>query len=371
MSTFYINLIDYFGLPESGYESDSEILEKANSIKNLIKNENHRIVLSAVGDSHSLAYINYLLGLLEVSDNDNRIKLIVDTLSLTGSFAPIEAINFKNTFEYDSLLVRAAYHEDIDGCNKEFNTNATKFLFLPGKPYKIHRIRPLLYLYHQGLLNDNCEWSLCLSDSIKHLVYQYVPELNQDEYKTFISAVTKSLDNINVTLQSDSYHYLGFPIDFSLFSTTKCSLISETYFNEPQRSRFITEKTWRTISNKHPFVLLGQKEMYDYLESLGIDTFQYAVKHKKDSLIGDDETIIKKCMENIIYMLHSYPDSEKLLASTRSNYEVYKRLATRNRVAVSGPIERCIQTFNLIYEFSEDEEREIHRYDKIKTDADG
>jgi hypothetical protein len=355
MSTFYINLISYF----VGPESDSEILEKANSIKNLIKNENHHIVLSAVGDGHSVEYINYLLALLEVSDNDNRIKLIVDTLSLTGSFATFAAINFKNIIEYDSVLIRAAYYEDISGCNTEFNADATKFLYLPGKPYKIHRIRPLLYLYQQGLLNDNCEWSLCLPESIKPIVYQYVPELNQDEYGVFASAVTKSLDNINVALGSDSYHYNGFPIDFSLYSATKCSLISETYFNEPLRSRFITEKTWRTISNKHPFVLLGQKEMYDYLESLGIDTFQYAVKHKKDSLIGDDETIIKKCMENIIYMLHDYPDSEKLLASTRSNYETYKRLTTRNRVTVPEPIERCIQTFVIDYEFSEDEEREI------------
>jgi hypothetical protein len=353
--------MSYFGLPETGYESDSEILEKAFSIKNLIKNKNHRIVLSAVGDSHSLKYINYLLELLEVSDNDNHIKLIVDTLSLTGSSAPIKTINFKNIIEYDCSLIRAVYHEEMDGCNKEFNANATKFLYLPGKPYKIHRIRPLLYLYHQGLLNDNCEWSLCLPESIKNMAYQYVPELNQEEYNVFASAVTKSLDNINVTLQSDSYHYNGFPIDFSLYSSTKCSLISETYFNEPSRSRFITEKTWRTISNKHPFVLLGQKEMYDYLESLGIDTFQYAVKHKKDSLIGDDKTIIEKCMENIIYMLR-YPDSEKLLASTIHNYEAQQRLATHNRVAVPGPIERCIQTFVIDYEFSEDEDREIQRF---------
>jgi hypothetical protein len=354
--------MSYFGLPKNRYESDSEILEKANSIKNLIKNENHRIVLSAVADSHSLKYINYLLELLEVSDNDNRVKLIVDTLSLTGSSESIKAINFKNIIEYDCSLLRAAYYEDIDGCNIAFNADATKLLYLPGKPYKIHRIRPLLYLYHQGLLNDSCEWSLSLPESLKPMVYQYVSELNQDEYNVFVSAVIKSLDNINVTLQPDSYHYNGFPIDVSLYSATKCSLISETYFNDPTKAKFITEKTWRTISNKHPFVLIGQKEMYDYLESLGIDTFQYAVKHKKDSLVGDDETIIKKCMENIIYMLHSYPESEKLLASTISNYEAYRRIATRNRVAVPGPIERCIQTFVTNYEFSEDEELELHRF---------
>jgi hypothetical protein len=345
-------------MPSDGYETDPKILEKACSIKNLIKNENHHIVLSAVGDSCSLPYINYLLTLLGVNDNDTHIKLIIDTLSLAGSSVSIEELNFKNIIEYDSVLIRAAHYEELDGCNKEFNANATKFLYLPGKPYKVHRIRPLLYLYHRGLLNDSCEWSLRLPETMRDMVYQYVPELNQDEYNVFASAIVKSLDNIYVTLQPNSYHYNGFPIDFSLYSATKCSLISETYFNDKLKSKFITEKTWRTISNKHPFVLIGQKEMYDYLESLGIDTFQYAVKHTKDSLIGDDKTIIAKCMENIIYMLH-HPESEKLAASTKNNYEAYKHLVARNRIVVPGPVESCIQNNVLDYEFSEDEENEI------------
>jgi hypothetical protein len=107
-------------------------------------------------------------------------------------------------------------------------------------------------------------------------------------------------------------------------------------------------------------VLIAQKETYDYLESLGIDTFQYAVKHKKDSLIGDDKTIIEKCVENIIYMLQ-HPESEKLSASTRNNYETYKRLVAINRAVVPKPIELCIQTNITNYEFSEDEGKEIQR----------
>lgn len=349
----FISIIDYFGLPTDGYETDLSLVNKAEALKHLIHREDNFSVLTAVKDAHSVDYLNYLLKLLAIPAKSKNIIFIVDTLSLTGSGASADYIRFDQVIEYDSMLMRTSYYEKSHGANLAFNPNATKFLFIPGKPYKYHRIRPIFYLYQKGLLNDNCEWSCYTNHSMRELVYEYVSELNFEEYDTFLRSVTRQLDTIDVTMSTGSYHYNGFPIDSSLYSTTKCSLISETNFNQPQRSKFITEKTWRTVCNKHPFVLLEHAETYRFLESLGIDTFQYAVLHPSNTLLGDNENILIKCMENILFMLkHTSGLEDRLHASTEHNYKLYEFAVNRHKLAVHDLIDFHIHNGTIQHEFS-------------------
>lgn len=64
----------------------------------------------------------------------------------------------------------------------------------------------------------------------------------------------------------------GWPAPVEQMDHSWCSLVVETNSDQGS-SRFITEKTMRTISNAHPFVVYGAAGTVDYLSSRGFDTF--------------------------------------------------------------------------------------------------
>ena len=146
-----------------------------------------------------------------------------------------------------------------------------------GKAHKPHRIGLLYKLHQQGLLNDSkCIWS-CLKldiDSIK----EFLPDdVNNTEFDEFLSLYHRTADRLEIVIKPDGSpgYKGGFPFDETLYSKTNISLVSETrLFGTP----FITEKTYRTIINHHPFVVAGPPEQNKELEAQGFLTFDKFMK---------------------------------------------------------------------------------------------
>jgi hypothetical protein len=77
--------------------------------------------------------------------------------------------------------------------------------------------------------------------------------------------------------------------DLNHYSSTYFSVITETGMGNPTR---ITEKVFKAIVNKHPFLIIGCKDSLKYLQQLGYKTFPSMFDERYDSIETDVDRIL-------------------------------------------------------------------------------
>ena len=246
---------------------------------------------------------------------ENKINQIVDILSNNNiKFTILLNADYKHKFNHipntvfiNYFLLRT-YWYTLKNKNQHINQNwcdsSNKGLFLTGKTNKLHRVGLLYRLYQQNELIDNFEWSSFINtDKIekecKEIIRYYSSSIDSDEYNNkifdvFVKDVNKSADDINIILgPEDHTFYSGFPYNAQMFSNTKYSVISESYFSTNRNGGnddafpFITEKTWKTIVNHHPFIMVGMPYTNRYLEDMGFKVFDKFMKYPKYQSMED------------------------------------------------------------------------------------
>ena len=331
MNVYYINLIRYFNLYQG-----LTIPKGIETLKALISNKNNKIILSAVWEIWPYETILSALEILGVTPNQDNVVLLLDVYS----YSEPEQWKAVNTVLYDSWLCGTYNSENPDISN---NLDNDKFLYVTGKPYKKHRIFPLYELYQRSEL-DRCEWSLHYKSHLEDIVRCHLPNMTDDAYQKFITSMIKNLDDVSPIFNKTNtdFYQVCFNPTAEIYANTAVSLVTETTFN-PELCWFITEKTWKAINNFHPFVLLDYKKTYEYLHSLGIDTFQYAVKHPYESLVGPEEDVIRMCVDNVLHLLANKDlYREELTKSVIHNKKVFTDLANMYNSKVNPYMEDLI-----------------------------
>lgn len=172
----------------------------------------------------------------------------------------------------DQDILRLGYYarSRSDRLSPRWNHAARDFLLLLGKPVRSTRL-PLLWRLSQQGITDRCQWSLCMSEVEIQRARHLLPDLQDHEYHAFVSHHCRSLDNIQRLYFTDEAHYGGFPLDPDHYSYTRFRIVCETeMFDQP----VITEKTWITMANHHPFLISGYHHNLDYLEQQGFRVFR-------------------------------------------------------------------------------------------------
>lgn len=182
--------------------------------------------------------------------------------------------NFKNDIIFFDFFLWRVYNEIFikqkNNINSKWNSESEKYLFLTGKPDKPQRIKLLHLLYSNSML-DNCVYSFFINKGMSNSARHLLSELSDHDYQQFINDCQRNPDNIIIDEQINSLHYGGIPYNHMLYTESKFRIISETAMtnNHP----WITEKTWITIANKVPFIIAGDYKSCEYLNQLGIKTF--------------------------------------------------------------------------------------------------
>lgn len=309
-------------------------------LQQIIKDKNNYILLHATMEFWDSRLINAVLTMLGVQPNQENIRLLVEECKMLNPFD--DPINFDYICYYNDNMLK----NDTTGAvnNTEVNLNCNKFLYIVGKSYKRHRIS-LLYKLHQKGLLDYCNWSFRISKPEE--TRKLLSEIDDNEYDKFINAVTKDLDIPSSTkiYQPEHSSIYGWPTEEWLYKDTSFTLLSETHC-DPKYVCFITEKTWRAIANKHVFVTASYINNYELLESIGIDTFQYALLHKKEkfTLDKDVDAIVDMTIENVEYLLSNIDKfKEQLTQSIENNL-----IALNNRIShFRNIVDPCIEPYIL------------------------
>ena len=237
-----------------------------------------------------------LVELIKLSKPNWKVFLLVNIAS-KNTYDELLVSKFDDIFYFEVNAYRTL--REIVG-NKlspvlyRWPKNADKFLFLTGIPSRINRIR-LLYKLSQTELMDNCEWSFPAETDPVHLLKSQllIPELSKTEFNDFIKKYSRKLDKNLVGHRHNSMLY-----EASVYANTCFSLVSETHFTTTTAPH-ISEKTYKSILNNHPFIIAGDTNLSNYLNSLGFITYEKYFAINDYDVIADPELRLDAVIENV------------------------------------------------------------------------
>ena len=284
----------------------------------------HNISLAELHDVHKLLdHINLPAQAVKFNCASYNIDLIYQRYNKIVK--PPEPINvgIKNFFEHKAGGQEYNYHK----MPKQFPPaeptpwqDKKKFLLYNRMPHP-HRLVLVALLHEAGLLDQGIV--SCYIDNKEHLM----KELNsiilpgKEPFYDNIKNTYESNPNL-LPLKLDLKHdpdcnfvenYTN--INLQHFEDTFFSVITETEFYNRRNmcygdiwNMYFTEKTFRAIRMKHPFVMVNMPNTLKYLQDRGFRTFSCWINESYDSVISEEERL--KTITKEIQRLCNLPQSE-------------------------------------------------------------
>jgi hypothetical protein len=200
----------------------------------------------------------------QMIDKQNRALVIGDHVTLYHMFTVVPSIDFKR-FMY---LSRRPSH---------FSAFFT-FLFFNNK-----KIFDNMHISFSTTNPYTSEFQVDEQFVKKSLVeFGYDPRIYDKEINEFLDAVPFTLDTITFTQREA----ISSNDIFLYYHSSDFLVVRETLF---RNDTFITEKTWKAVEMKKPFIIVGGLHTLQYLKELGFRTFDKWIDERYDN-----ETNIQK-----------------------------------------------------------------------------
>lgn len=277
----------------------------------------------------------------------NHRNLLINTTWFGSQFQNESWNKIKTSIDtYDNLFLLAVIDpmylsiDDLNFIIKKFNIkNIFKIGMFADSEYE--------WNFHSFVVAKHCpsysEYDILLKNpKYKYLLYQRKPRPHRIELTNILQAknlfkygvVTLGKKNLEgydwtqgmigpaLTINDDPANYVhngehtdfgGIPNDLAslgrldIWQECFLNVVSETEFDE-WNPRFVTEKTWKPIIGLRPFVIHGQREVYNYLRKNGFRTFN---KHwpldietpdQHGNVVQLIEFLVKKSSEELMQM---------------------------------------------------------------------
>jgi hypothetical protein len=162
---------------------------------------------------------------------------------------------------------------------KTKNEEKLKSFACLNKRIRPHRVWFYYYLYHSGLLNNGL---VSMNEFPKHW-YNWEGKMMNDDV---LDEITKILplrvyDKPNDELD-DNFYINRFNDEICL--DTFVTVISEAHCGDSDQTMFLSEKTFKLIACRHPFMFLGNKDSLKMMRKIGYKTFDGFIDEGYDSL---------------------------------------------------------------------------------------
>lgn len=283
--------------------------------------------------------------------NNLRTKLIIDrtdeilTSEQYAEFVPIfdlcdrenvllinlKIANYKNTHcdfyvPYNNLTVNAyELHAARHILDKKLYVDSTPVSKRPIclnvllSKLKSRKVRFIIAhrLYHAGLL-ENAVASLLVTPEHTEYLKEAFPEYYSEGFFDCIAKKRGPIDGAAVfTTEDDGTMSCGtaYPFSHEIFKNSSVSYISETYdVYEPSDYEgptnhpiLITEKTWRPIMSRHPFIIQAIPETLDELKNLGYQSFSSIIDESYNTYTKHDWSHIDNTIAAAKELLNKIP----------------------------------------------------------------
>lgn len=277
-------------------------------------------------------------------------KYNLEVILISGLGESLKKHNVPFKVIYTSYHLRISFNILSSINNRTENTTSNKFLFFGGVPTRLNRIYLLSKLYDNNLL-ENSEWSFFTpaskedKDYCRNLLSRY----SDKEYDIFLKKCTRSIDEkyqnvIKFFKEYAEYKESDFEewskivhtnwwknpiyVNPEIYNRTSFSIISEGDNCWTDDYEFITEKIWRAIIYKHPFIFAGHPDQFKYIKKLGFNTFEKYMLNQNYALVEDEKERIELIVKNVEHFLkyqHHY--QKEIQQDVAHNFDLFLKLA--------------------------------------------
>ena len=234
----------------------------------------------------------------------------------------------------------------------EWNRDGDHVLFLTGKMHYMNRIGALASAHKSGL--------------IKHIKYSF-PYANENFDRHSVRVISKwgtdpselmsylranvritDLDRSNIPSTRVGFKDFEFYCDImepTMFTSSRLSIVSES---GSRKVPTITEKVWKSVAAKHPFILMAIPGTHDYLNSIGIRTLADILPVIET---GNDFTVeqIDNAIEQSVWFLTHKQHDDNIQILLNNNKLRFEHLASSAQKTVID-ISKKFDTPTLMFE---------------------
>jgi hypothetical protein len=268
-----------------------------------IKNEKTILVLSNTHEAfHSVVFPIYQLFVFKLGIPEKQILLLSESSDID-----IEVINvakklnkevikveWSRIFEYSTK--NEIIHSPSPYNTLEYKSYDKKFLNF-NRRWRSHRPVFVALLKSKNIL-DSGYVSLALSDDNKNWENSWgdIVKCCEDNTELFDLIISNknsilSLPHLYVDRTDLEINHVNM-VESSreFYSLSYFSIVSETnFYSKLDPSQFISEKTFKAIAEKHPFIIIGRPGSLKKLKSLGYKTFYPFINEKYDLETNDSK----------------------------------------------------------------------------------
>jgi len=290
---WYIEVCDNFSFDKELWASVLPALAidklKKGSMK-LIVNNYHEAFTEIVDPLYKLLVLDYGI-------NEQNIVLVTSARDIGATVSQVatcynkKPINVLLSSELDFYIQQQEKRNKI---HHNRNSNVTKKFINLNRRWRSHRTAFVALLSVHNLLeygyvslmefegdNWHTRWDNML---VTHPKLQNIFKDHKEQILSIPNLIVDS-DDLSST---PAYHPAN---EISIYQDSYFSVVSETYYYN-NKTRFITEKTLRTIVSKHPFILLAPPRSLDFFREKGYKTFSPFINEDYDSIVNDDDRML-------------------------------------------------------------------------------
>lgn len=348
---------------------------------NLFDKAKIKIILDDISLAHQKGY-NLILGIYLIDgflyceehiqvflDHMNAVKQLADNLKieiiiLSGQGETLNGLPFKSlSLDYTLRMTANSCSKFLDKIT-DITYRPVRFLYPGGMSTRPNRIGLMNRFYKKNMLKY-ANWSFFPPRTVDDNTWcrNYLKTYSDVEYNNFIKFVDRSFDNCYQTVldffsgyENSETTVLWYDVsktdfmknptflDPCIYNNTAFSVISEgpNYWTED--NAFCTEKTWRTILYKHPFVFAGHPDQFRYLKTLEFKTFEEYMLIKDYAYIEDEEKRLDAVVKNTKYFLEKY---STILDNIKNDVEYNQQLLLKLIKDQETMLEKFKNEFNI------------------------
>jgi len=275
--------------------------------------ENKKIIFFNSMEAVHISLIKKIHNVIENTDIDaSNIFLTTGTLDGPKSYDQFcNSLNYRERINIISYYVFEKIARDYQGTKIKTDSyligkREKKFLCF-NKVERLHRMELLSKVINKNLLNQsfysmagagyapNINW-------VKRWLDNYGDSLQHPFYEEKVFNTIKENENmLPLRLEGGVSEFRNNPVDMTpkdleYFENSYFSVVTETIFyphesgfmgtyGEYKSHKFFTEKTYKPISVKHPFILVGSAFMLSALRDRGYKTFHPFINENYDTIV--------------------------------------------------------------------------------------
>jgi len=159
---------------------------------------------------------------------------------------------------------------------------------------RIYRLEFLSKLYKQGLFGEGI---------ISYNINDYSSEIDHNRYLRDKDSVLEFCEKVGNSFRIQSNNYMkdnaSAEQEYSIWTSAFWHVVSETCFYE--KTLHLTEKVFKPIVARQPFLLLSTPRSLEYLREYGFKTFNKFIDESYDH-VTDPELRMQKVVEQLTYI---------------------------------------------------------------------